>query len=164
MPQALPSGPGTVTFTGARAFFYFNGEIVGWASGVSGSEEIQYEDVATIGHLEAREHAPVGYRVTFTATIFRTISRGTVSNGETAPGSLKQQNIFPTFGQILKLEGVDVSIVDSVSKKTIFQLERVKTASYQFSATARSISAQNVTFVAIRAKDESEITALPVAA
>lgn len=164
MPNALPTGPGTNTFTGARALFYFNNEIVGWASGVSGSEEIQYEGIDRLNHLEVAEHAPVGYRVTFTATIFRTIGRGAISNGESAPGSLKEQNIFPRFNQILRLEGVEVSIVDTISKKVIFQLEKVKTASYQFNVTARGVSAQNVTFVAQLAKDESEITGLNVAA
>jgi len=162
MPNALPQGSGTRVFSGARAIFMFNGEVVGFASGCNGSEEIQYEPVDTLDHLEVREHCPVGYRVTFTATIFRTISRGGGNNSETdAPGSLKAMNVFPKFGgrgdEILQLEGVDAIIQDRVSGKTIFMLEEVKTASYNFNITARGVVGQNVTFVAIRAKDESEI-------
>lgn len=164
MPNPLPTGQGTHTFTGARAIFYFNGEQVGYATGCSGSEEIQYEPVDVLNSLATIEHAPVGYRVTFTATVFRTIGFGGVSNNATAPGSLKEQNIFPKYDQILRIEGCDCSVVDTISKKIIFKLEQVKTASYQWSITARGLSAQNLTFVAIRAKDESEITGTNIAA
>jgi hypothetical protein len=163
MPAALPQGPGTRVFAGARSVFMFNGEVIGFASGCNGSEEIQYEPIDTLDHLEVREHVPVGYRVTFTASIFRTISRGagTTSDNKEAPGSLKAMNMFPKFGNkgeaILKLDGVDAAIQDTVTGKTIFLLENVKTAAYNFSVTARGVVAQNVTFVATRAKDESEI-------
>src|SRR3989304_2135995 len=121
MPNALPQGSGSRVFAGARAIFFFNGEVIGFASGCNGSEEIQYEPIDTLDHLEVREHVPVGYRVTFTATIFRTISRGagTQSDNKEAPGSLKAMNVFPKFGgngeEILRLEGVDAAIQDSIT-------------------------------------------------
>lgn len=152
---ALPSGPGTRVFSGARAIFQFNGAIVGFASGVSGSEEITYEPVDTLDHLETREHVPTGYRVTFTAQVFRTIAQGP-STDEDRPGSLKEQNLFPRFSEILRVDGVDALIQDRVTGKILFLLQNVKTASYNFNITARGIVGQNVTFVATRAFDEGE--------
>lgn len=156
---ALPQGQGTRVFTGARCLFLFNGEIVGFASGVSGSEEIQYEPVETLDHLEVREHAPVGYRVTLTAQVFRTISQG-ASDDVNAPGSLKQQQIFPKFDDIFRIQGVDAVIQDDprISGKILHQFQTVKTSSYNFNVTARGITGQNVNFVAIRAKDETEVS------
>jgi len=137
--------------------FLFNGEIVGFASGVSGSEEIQYEPVDTLDHLEVREHVPVGYRVTLGAQLFRTVSQG-ASDDVNAPGSLKQQQIFPKFDQIFRIQGVDAVIQDhQVTGKILHQFQTVKTSSYNFNITPRGIVGQNVNFVAIRALDESEV-------
>lgn len=156
---ALPLGQGTRVFSGARAVFLFNGEEVGFASGVSGSEEIQYEPVETIDHLEVREHVPVGYRVTLGAQVFRTVSAG-ASDDVNAPGSLKQQKIFPSFNDIYRIQGVDAVIRDDhrVSGKVLHQYQTVKTSSYNFNITPRGIVGQNVNFVAIRALDESEVS------
>jgi hypothetical protein len=153
---ALPTGTGTRVFTGARAIFKFNDSIVGFASGVSGSEEITYEPVDTLDHLEVREHAPTGYRVTFTAQMFRTIAVGP-STDEDGPGSIKEQKILTKIDNILRIEGVDALIQDKISGKILFLLQQVKTASYNFNVSARGVVGQNVTFVAIRALDESEI-------
>lgn len=156
---ALPKGQGTRVFSGARCLFLFNGEGVGFASGVSGSEEIQYEAVETLDHLEVREHVPVGYRVTLGAQLFRTISSG-ASDDLNAPGSIKQQQIFPKFDDIFRIQGVDAVLQDDkqLTGKILHQYQTVKTASYNFNVTARGIVGQNVNFVAIRALDESEVS------
>lgn len=157
MPNKLPlDTQATRVFSGARAYFSWNNEQIGFASGCSGSEEITYEPIDAIGRLEVQEHVPTGYRVTFSAQVFRTIATG----GTTAnkPGSLKEQNIFPKFEEILKVLGVNALIQDQLSGKIIFKLEQVKCASYNFNITARGVVGQNVNFVAIRARDESEIS------
>lgn len=156
---ALPLGQGTRIFSGARTLFLFNGETVGFASGVSGSEQIQYEAGNTLDHLEVREHVPVAYITTLAAQVFRTVSIG-ASDDVNAPGSLKQQNIFPTFDNIYRVQGVDAVIQDDprCSGKILHQFETVKCASYNFNITARGIVGQNVDFVTIRAKDESEVS------
>jgi hypothetical protein len=152
---ALPTGAGTRVFSGARAIFKFNNEVVAFAQGVSGSEEIVYEPVDVLDNLAVAEHVPTAYRVTFSAQIFRTVANG--PSMDDRPGSLKQQNIFPRFLDILRLQGVDVCIQDEITGQVLHLLQQVKTASTNFSVNARSIVGQNVTFVAIRALDESEI-------
>lgn len=159
MPTPLKTGPGTRTFSGARGFFMWNGDVIGFASGCTGGEEIMYDDVVTLGHLEAREYVPVGYRVSFTANVFRTIARSDVATSGDSPGSLKEQNVFPHFDQILLLEGVDVAIVDGVTGKVIFMLTEVKCQSYSFTVTARGLVASNLSFNGIKAFDESEVKA-----
>lgn len=158
--MARPTLPdqGTRVFTGARASFFFNGAIIGFASGVSGSEEITYEPVDTLDHLDTREHVPTGYRVSLSAQVFRTIDASGNGNSDAArPGSLKQQNIFPKFEQILRVSGVDCLIQDKVTGQPIFLLRNVKAASYNFQVSARGLVGQNVSFVATRALDASEL-------
>jgi len=158
--QNLPLGQGTRVFSGARCMFIFNGEVVGYASGVSGSKEIRYEPVDILDHLQVMEHVPVGFTVTLSAQVFRTVSIGN-GNDNNQPGSLEQQQIFPKFDDIYRVQGVEAVIQDDVNAgsggKILAQYENVKTASYNFSVAARSIVGQNVTFVTTMMKDESEL-------
>lgn len=157
----LPLGTGTRVFSGARCLFIFNGDIVGFANGVSGSKEIQYEPVDVLDHLEVIEHVPVGFRVSLSAQVFRTISTGS-GNDDQSPGSLEQQQIMPKFNDIYRVQGVEAIIQDDIRAggggKILAQFEGVKTASYNFNIAARSIVGQNVTFVTRMMKDESEIS------
>lgn len=147
----------TKTFSGARAIFYYNGTPVAYASGCNGSEEIIFEPIDVLDHIETMEFVPVGYRVTFGATIFRTIAQG--SSSKDAPGSLKEQGIFPKFKDILTKEGVDAFIQDVLTGKTVFLVTETKAQRYDFSVTARGVMAQNMSFVAKRIMDESEVGA-----
>lgn len=157
MPLTLPQGTGTRTFSGARAIFSFNGNVMGFASGCDGSEEVMYEPVEVLDELEVREHVPVGYRVTFRCRIFRTIAIGAATDAKANPGSLKEMGMFPRLKEILKLDGVDVIIQDEISGKTVFKLRDTKTARYDFSITARGLVGQDVEFVGRVAEDEAEI-------
>lgn len=144
----------THVISGARAIALFNDAIIGFASGVNISEEIMYEQVETLDNLAVREHVPVGYRVTLSCSIFRTVSLS--ASTDASPGSLKEQNIFPKFEQILRLTGVTFAVQDRISNKTIQLLKDVKAASQNFNVTARGIVGTNVTFVTTRVFDESE--------
>lgn len=160
MANELPfNDVGTRTFSGARARFYFNGTQVAYASGCDGSEEIIMEPVEVLDNLPVKEHVPVGYRVTFNANIFRTVASG--ASTDVAPGSLKEQGIFPKFGtrgeRILQMTPVTVFIQDRNTGKVLYVIEGVKPSSQNFSITARGIVAQNVQFVAIKMLDEAEI-------
>lgn len=164
MSNPLPIGPGSRVMSGCRAFLVWNGDTVAFATGVNWTEEVMYEAIEVLGHPEPVENAPIGYRVTVSASVVRTIARRDVSNAGDSPGSLKEQNIFPKFNQILKVDGVDMAIVDSITNKVVMMLTRVKCASYNGSVTPRGIIGQNLTFVAIRAMDESEVSAAKQAA
>jgi len=147
--------PGTKTFTGARSSFWFGGDQVAYASGCSGSEEIIYEPVDVLDHIETMEHAPVGYRVSMNASVFRTVAVG--ASSKASPGSLKQIGLFPKFKDILTKEGVDCFVQDSITGKILYMMIETKTSRYDFNITARGLVGQNVAFVGKRMMDESEI-------
>jgi hypothetical protein len=141
-------------FTGARARFSINGKKVGYATNVSGSEEIEYQPVEVLDNIEVEEFVPVAYRVTFTASQVRIM-------GET----LKSQGFFPQSGSnteehlsnILLQKDMVCTIEDSKSKRIMMTLEQVKIQSRNFTINARGIVGKDVTFVAVRMKDESEV-------
>lgn len=160
MPNKLPQGElgtGTRVFSGARARFVWNNLPIGFAAGINGSEDIQYEEVAVLDNLAVMEYVPVGYRVSFSAQIFRTVALALGVSTFDKPGSLQEQQVFPRFDQILRLEGVSAMIQDSITGKSIALIKQIKAASYNWSVNARGIVSQNVTFNAIRMLDESQI-------
>lgn len=142
--------------TGARARFLLDGKKVGYASGVSIGEEIDWQELAVLDNIEVEEHVPLGYRVTpFTARRFRLV-------GET----LKSEGFFPKTGtspeehlrNILAQGELTATIEDSRTGKIIQTVEGVRIASKGIDIDARQAVGKNITFVAIRAKDESEVT------
>lgn len=141
-------------FTGARARFSINGVKVGYARNVNVSEEVSYEPIEVLDNIEVQEFAPIAYRVTFTASMFRII-------GET----LKSLGWFPINGanpgehleNILVTGDLVATIEDSKSGKTFATLEQVKVQSHNWTIDARGVVGEDVTFNAIRVKDESEV-------
>lgn len=141
-------------FTGARARFSINGVKVGYARNVALTESITYEPVAVLDNIEIEEHVPTGYEVRLTASMFRIV-------GET----LKTQGWFPAVGGNVEehLENILVSgemtatIEDTKTGKLIATVEQVKIASHNWTVDARGVVGEDVEFVAIRVRDESEI-------
>lgn len=140
--------------TGARARFSLEGVKVGYARNVTIGEDIQYDPVEVLDNIEVEEFVPVGYRVTFSAGMFRII-------GDT----LKSRGLFPKTGSneeehlrnILLTGELTATIEDTITNKIFAVVEQVKIASKNFSVDARGVIGEDVTFVAIRVKDESEI-------
>lgn len=134
-------------FSGARARFKVDGNIIGFAAGVSGSESIDYEPVDVLDLLEVREFVPVAYRATLSAQIFRVIGK-----------SLKALSIFPRADDTSILTSGDLTctVEDKITGNTMAQFESCKCQEHTFDITARGIVSENVTFVTIRLRDESE--------
>jgi len=139
-------------FTGARARFSINGVKVGYARNVNVSEEIEYQPIEILDNIEVEEYVPVAYRVTFTASMFRII-------GET----IKSQGWFPAVGtnkeehlsNILVTGELSAQIEDTKTNKVFATLEQVKIQTHNWTIDARGIVGEDVTFNAIRVKDES---------
>jgi hypothetical protein len=142
-------------YTGARARFSIDGIKVGYARNVSGSETIEYEAVEVLDNIEVEEYAPVAYRVTLSASMFRIV-------GET----LKSRGWFPSTGGSVEehLENILVSgdlvatLEDTKTGKIMATVEQVKIQTRNFTVDARGIVGEDAEFVAIRMKDESEVT------
>jgi hypothetical protein len=140
--------------TGARARLSIEGVKVGFATDVNLGEEIQYEEANVLDNIEVEEYVPVGYRVTFTSRKFRIV-------GET----LKSRGWFPSLGSnteehlqnILTTGELSATLEDTKTGKLLATVEQVKIASHNYAINARGIVGQDVTFNAIRLKDESEV-------
>lgn len=150
-------------FSGARAIFSINGKKVAFASGCDGDEEAMYEPLDVLDNIEVEEHVPVGYRVSFSAEIFMTIPGTPDARAprEGVYGSLKQLGVFPKpgtdpLGFLLGGEMV-CTIRDRITNKIITQVEGCKASRKGFRITARGVVGENVSFVAKRLKDYSEI-------
>lgn len=134
------------TFSGARAVFLINSVPVAFAGGVSGEETIDYEPVDVLALLEVREHVPVAYRTSLNAQVFRVIGQ-----------SLKQLGILPVQDEIIESGDLEAAIQDTVTRNTMALFQGVRCSGHSWDVTARGIVSENVTFVAIRVLDESEI-------
>lgn len=140
-------------FTGARARLVLKGKKIGYCTNVSGSEEIAYEPIDVLDNIQTEEFVPVGYTVTFTASMVRIV-------GET----VKSLGIFPPLGKTpqehlenILVNGEMVAIIeDNKTGQQLMKLEQVKCASHNFTVNARGVVGQDLTFVAIRMRDESE--------
>lgn len=147
----------TNTISGARAVFTIDGNPAAYAGGVNGGEDIQYEPVEVIGVLRVKEWVPVAYRTNLSANMFRT-----VGDPQQGHGSLKSLGFFPTENNILLLEAYNsVLLIDPVAEVVLAQVEGVKTASYNFSVSARGVVGQDVSFVCLGMQDELEVPVIP---
>jgi len=140
-------------FTGCRARFMLNGKKVGYATNVSGSEEITYDPIEVLDNIQVEEFVPTSYRCTFSASMVRIV-------GE----SVKSAGWFPSLGtspeehlQNILLNGELSATIQDTKKppKTIMTVEQIKLASYNFTVNARGIVGTDMTFVCIRIRDES---------
>lgn len=147
--------PVTNVVSGARALFQITPKgsspiTVGFASGVNGAEEVVYEPVEVLNRLEVREWVPVSYRVTLSASMFRTFQ-----DTREGTGSLKKQGLFPKrISNILAFEPMTAALIDNTVNKNIMKFEQIQITSYNFSVTARGLIGQDVNFVCVRASDE----------
>lgn len=140
--------------TGARARFSIEGRKVGYARNVAIGENIEYEGVRVLDNIQVEEHVPIAYDVTFTAGQFRIV-------GET----IKSLGWFPSVGgnteehleNILLSGDLTATVEDTKTSSIIATVEQVKVSSHNWTIDARGVVGEDVTFVAIRVKDESEI-------
>lgn len=141
-------------FTGARARVIVEGAAFGFATNVSASEEIQYDPVEILDNIEVQEFVPIAYRVSLSASRVWVV-------GET----LRKQAFFPKGGgssnerlrNILTQKDMNLLIEDNQSGSAIALFEQVRVASHNFTIAARAIVSQDVNFVCIRMKDQSEV-------
>lgn len=134
------------TFSGARSIFLLNSAPVGFASGVSGEETIDYEPIDVLGILEVAEFVPVAYRTSLSAQMFRVV-------GE----SLKKNQWMPLLNEILTAGDLEAAIQDVVTGNTVALFTGVKVSSQSWDVTARGVVQTSVSFVCVRVQDESEL-------
>lgn len=142
------AGRGLV-LSGARARFMLNGVKVMYCTSVNYSEEIEYAPVEVLDQLEVAEHVPIAYRVTLSGQMVRVITN-----------SIKLRDgvpIMPRLEEILSAGDLTATIEDRVTGRILANIERVKCSRYTQNIGARGIVLNDVDFVAIRIRDESEL-------
>ena len=140
--------------TGARSRFSLNGRKVGFARNVGLGENINYEGIVVLDSIQVIEFVPIGYEVEFTASQFRIINE-----------TLKSLGYFPSVGanaeehleNILISGDLSATLEDSKTGKLFATVEQVKIAGHNFQIDARGVVGEDITFNAIRVRDESEI-------
>jgi len=142
------AGRGLV-LSGARARLMIEGVKVMYATNVSYSEEIQHDPVEVLDNFAVAEFVPVAYRCTFSAQMVRVL---------TNPIKLRDGVvILPRLEDILDAPELTATIEDSKTGTIVANIERVKATRYTQNTGARGIVLNDVEFVAIRIRDESEI-------
>jgi hypothetical protein len=138
--------------TGARARFSINGVKVGYARSVNLGEETEYQPIEVLDNIEVEEFAPVAYRVSFTAGLFRILGDTLKSRGwYAAVGTNTEEHLK----NILTLGELSAQIEDTKTNTVWATVEQVKVASQNWTIDARGIVGKDVTFNAIRMRDES---------
>jgi hypothetical protein len=143
-------------FSGARARFVIDGNTVGYCAGVSGEEAIDYEPINTLDFLEVREHVPVSYRASLSAAFFRLIG-SPLKAYSGRNGDEGNMQIFPILEDVLTSGVMSCAIQDKFNT-TIALFEEVRASSKTFDVSSRGVVSENCAFVAIRQRDESQLT------
>ena len=141
-------------FTGARARLLINGVKVGYARNCSGGEQIQYEPVEALDNIQTEENVPTRYRVNFSMGFVRVVN-STVKSAGWFPklGSNPEEHLSNVITQGL----LTVSIEDNQTGAVIMTLEQAAATSNNFSIDATGIVGNDIDFVAIRLRDETEV-------
>ena len=141
------------TFTGARARFSINGTKIGFATNVNVNEEIEYQPEDVLDNIQSEDNVPVAYRVSMTASTIKIV--GT---------TIKALGLFPSLGtsplehlrNILTQKDLVCTLEDNQTNVAVATIEQVKVSAQNLRVDARGISGTDLTFVAIRVRDESE--------
>lgn len=145
--------------SGPRAILTFNDQELGYCTGVAVEEAVMYEPIIALGRMKVLEHVPVGYEVvSFTAERFLCTGdnlRG--GDGTMIPLMAKHGNSDQDMlEELLLMDDIKACIPDSVSGTNVLLLEQVRLATRGLSFSPRRLVLENLSFVAISAKDDSE--------
>ena len=143
--------------TGARARFTIDGVQVGYATGVTIREMIQYEPIKVLDNIQTVEHAPTDYEVSMTAELVRII--GTTIKSQ---GWFPKQGTSPEDFMSNLISGGDLTAVIEAdanigTPQIVMHVEGVRISEQSVNISARGVVGTNVTMVAIRARDESDV-------
>lgn len=141
-------------FSGCRARFMLNGVKVGLATGVTVRESVTFEPVKVLDSIQVEEHVPTDYDVSMTADMVAVVDASPKSAGwMAAQGATPEEHL-----RNLLVSGVlTATILDNQTGNVIMNVEGVRVAEVSMNIQARGIVARNVSMVAIRARDASDL-------
>lgn len=134
----------SLTSTGARVVFRVNGAKVAFANAINYTVAHAHQPVDVLDQLTPAEYAETGYTVNFTATMFRVSDQSALSLG-----------LRPKLQNILTQPELTAELIDRITGKTLFLIERVKCTQEDFNVDARSLAQLTLSFVGIKQSDEA---------
>ena len=141
-------------FSGAAAKVYAEtakGRVeVGWATGISGNENIALQRVDVLGEIDSQEIEPVGRTVSFTCEFVRIKSAG-----------LQEMGLAPRGDTVAVLEFPELTfeIWDQVDDKVRIKLMGCKCESRGWRLDRQSVMTENASYQARAMYDEAGIAA-----
>ncbi len=141
--------------TGARARFSLDGVKVGFATGVTVREMITYEPVKVLDNIQVEEHVPTDYDVSLTADKVRIIGDTIKSRGwfpKQGKSALEHLTNMINSGELV------ATLEDNQTGTVLMHVEGVKLGERNLQISARGVVGTNLTFVAKRARDESDLS------
>lgn len=132
-------------FSGARAKLIVNGTEIGFATGVSASENIQLQRVDVLGNIDSQEIVPVNRVVSVQADFVRITNE-----------SLNELGIMPRGNTIdvLNFPEITLEVYDQVGDSPVWRVEGARCESRSWQVQSGSIVTVNASFQARRIFDE----------
>jgi hypothetical protein len=136
-----------------------DGNVVGFATDVSCSEEVQYEPIRILDNLHTVEFVPVGYDISFSASRVRLIN-GSIRGGTPEVGAalpifaLHGANSAAHLRNILEKANMSATIEDTFSSVAFVQVEGVQVTRHNWTVSARGVVGEDIEFVGTRMLDE----------
>lgn len=143
--------------TGARARFTIEGVQVGYATGVTIREMIQYEPIKVLDNIQTVEHAPTDYEVSMTAELVRIIGTTIKSQGWFPKQGTSPEDFMSNLISSGELTAVIEADANIGTPQIVMHVEGVRISERSVNISARGVVGTNVSMVAIRARDESDI-------
>lgn len=132
-------------FSGARAKLIVDGAEIGFATGVSASEQITHQRVDVLGNIDSQELVPVSRVVSIQADFVR------ITNT-----SLSDLGIMPrgATADVVNFPEITLEVYDQISDVPVWRVEGARCESRSWQVQSGSIVTVNASFQARRLYDE----------
>lgn len=137
------------TVTGARCKLLINGVEVGFATGISITENIAQQPIDVLGEIDSVEIEPTGRSVTMNANMVRIKSQ-----------TLQSLGVWPAVDkgtvEAVNFPAMDGLVLDAVDDNTVlYKVEGLKCQNRSLNVDSRGIMSLNVSFMGLRLFDET---------
>jgi len=144
----------STVLTGARARLSIDGKKVGYATGVTVREMLNHEPIKVLDDIQVKEHVPVDYEVSMTASTVRLTGTSLKSLGWVA---LQGATSADHLTNIIALGELVAQIEDTQTGTILGVVEGIRIQEQDLTIQARGVVGINVTMVAKRFRDEADV-------
>jgi len=141
--------------TGCRLKFSLDGVKIGYATGVTIREQIQYEAVKVLDDIQVKEHVPVAYDVSMSADTIRLVLSDTFKSRGNFPEQGVNSSEF--LSNILTNGELVADVEDTQTNQIVAHVEGVKISERNVSIASIGIVGENVSMVAKRLRNEADL-------